>query len=536
MQIKNQSKTILSMRSELTELLYQNYPIGFCATLILASVSVWELLTVEHAGFLIWYIGIIIILLCRLGLLAWYKHTKNKIELLPLHYGLFILGSSITALQWGILASFLMPQNNLQQAFVIIIVTGIIAGAVQSLMASYIAYILYVFMILVPLLAWEILEIKNGNHMYIGIFIAMVFYSIYMATVGARGYKILKNNIHLKFENMELFENLKNYTSHIELLTELAELLAKCISEKEVCEISGKYINQMYPEFSGDIYVLSEKGDCFEVQESWGNVAKTQKIFSKKDCFAVRYGRMYQNSAEVCKHCHQEVGFYLCIPFMDQKEVFGLLHLERESKEPLSEVEQNKVFRIASDIALTLVNLKLKNSLKKQATHDLLTGLFNRQYLQDYLEMEFYRVKRKKLELFIILLDIDNFKQFNDNFGHEMGDAILREIGVFLTSNVRGNDIACRYGGEEFIIVMSEITRDIVQKRAELLREGFKELAILSHNKQLKGITISLGVASYPQNGFSIDEVIDAADKAMYHAKELGRDQVCFAPGSNLHS
>ena len=128
------------------------------------------------------------------------------------------------------------------------------------------------------------------------------------------------------------------------------------------------------------------------------------------------------------------------------------------------------------------------------------------------------------------MLDVDHFKRFNDTFGHEAGDSVLQELGRFLLKYVRGSDIACRYGGEEFILILPEGSLDITSKRAEQLREEIKHLHLKYRHEPLGQITLSLGVASFPEHGLTGQNVIREADAALYRAKREGRDAVRLAP------
>jgi diguanylate cyclase (GGDEF)-like protein/PAS domain S-box-containing protein len=172
---------------------------------------------------------------------------------------------------------------------------------------------------------------------------------------------------------------------------------------------------------------------------------------------------------------------------------------------------------------------KSEASFREQSVRDHLTGLFNRRYLEETLKREMLRAKRKKLSLGIIMLDIDNFKQFNDSYGHPAGDAILQEIAKLLFENIRKEDIPARYGGDEFIIVQPDVSREVVRDRAELLREKTHTINILFRGKRLKKFTLSIGVASFPENGTNYEMLLQAVDNALYHAKQEGRDKVFMA-------
>jgi diguanylate cyclase (GGDEF)-like protein len=186
---------------------------------------------------------------------------------------------------------------------------------------------------------------------------------------------------------------------------------------------------------------------------------------------------------------------------------------------------------VAEHIALALANLKLQDTLRSQSIRDPLTGLFNRRYMEESLEREMRRAGRGRHPVGIIMLDLDHFKRFNDTFGHEAGDTLLREVGAVLQRSIRGEDIACRYGGEEFTLIMPEASLLDAAQRAEQLREAIRSMNIHHRRQQLGPVTISLGVAIYPDHGPTGDAVLRAADAALYQAKARGRDRVAINPG-----
>ena len=158
--------------------------------------------------------------------------------------------------------------------------------------------------------------------------------------------------------------------------------------------------------------------------------------------------------------------------------------------------------------------------------HDPLTGLFNRRHMDEVLAREVQLARRKGRRLSAIMLDIDHFKRFNDQYGHEAGDAVLREVGTLLTSQVRDTDIACRYGGEEFLLLLPEFALEAAADRAEILRLKMHELDLSFQQHHLGRITVSLGVAELPEHAETGDELMAAADAALYQAKRAGRDCV----------
>jgi diguanylate cyclase (GGDEF)-like protein len=170
----------------------------------------------------------------------------------------------------------------------------------------------------------------------------------------------------------------------------------------------------------------------------------------------------------------------------------------------------------------------LQAQLREQAIRDPLTQLFNRRYLQETLERELASAKREGYALAVILLDIDHFKQINDAHGHHAGDLMLQALADLLRNNTRQMDVACRYGGEEFVVIMPGAPRDAAYVRVEQLRVAFERLRVQDGTLALQA-TISLGIAVFPQHGATSDELLRAADDALYAAKAAGRNRAVVA-------
>jgi len=164
--------------------------------------------------------------------------------------------------------------------------------------------------------------------------------------------------------------------------------------------------------------------------------------------------------------------------------------------------------------------------MREQAMTDPLTGLYNRRYLLELLPREFARAKRYGASIAAVMLDIDHFKRINDELGHPAGDAVLRELGYLLKASVRESDVACRYGGEEFVLILPEASLEDVRRRAEALRLGAKSMRLEHRGRPIGPVSISLGIASFPEHASDPEELLRRADEAMYEAKNAGRDTV----------
>jgi diguanylate cyclase (GGDEF)-like protein len=220
----------------------------------------------------------------------------------------------------------------------------------------------------------------------------------------------------------------------------------------------------------------------------------------------------------------------LCLPIVDQGSILGLLSVHDYNKLSRSDADHKKSLllleTLENQLSLSISGIKMRDLLKDQATRDPLTNLFNRRYLEETLQRELHRAQRLSSPVSLIMMDIDHFKNINDTYGHKVGDEVLTKIGSLLKKYYRKSDAACRFGGEEFIVILPEMSLDIAIRRAEQIRAAAAALPLSYQGKGIKGVTISLGVASFPQHGKSMQEVISAADQALYRAKNLGRNRV----------
>ena len=328
-------------------------------------------------------------------------------------------------------------------------------------------------------------------------------------------------------------QELEQRNREITLLAEMGKLLQSCISADEVYAVVAQAARQLFPAESGALGVSDTGRHVIKFVVSWGGVAVSpnETEFPPEHCWALRTGRMHRveniRAAMLCKHlADPRPAAYLCIPLSAQNETLGLLHVSVPASGQLTEGTVQVAATLAEHLGLVLANLELRETLQSQSVRDPLTGLFNRRYLEASLERELSRAKRGKSPLGVVMLDLDHFKSFNDTFGHEAGDDVLRELGTFLQRHVRGADIACRYGGEEFTLILPGASLAVTRARADQLRERIKQLQVDYHGQLLGPLTVSLGVAILPDHGTSGEAVLHAADTALYRAKTEGGDRV----------
>jgi diguanylate cyclase (GGDEF)-like protein len=321
----------------------------------------------------------------------------------------------------------------------------------------------------------------------------------------------------------------------ITMLSEMGDMLRACRNLDEAYAVIEPMVSQLFPRESGAVSVIAPGAALVETVAAWG-MRSGERFFSTDDCWALRRGRPHLveqgRQGLVCKHVGTIADTAsVCVPMLAQGELLGLLHMTIGEQGRSLEARHRFVTTVAEHIALAIANLKLRETLRSQSIRDPLTGLFNRRYMEESLEREMRRATRGRHPVGIIMLDLDYFKRFNDTYGHEAGDDLLRRVGGALQRSIRGEDIACRYGGEEFTLILPEASLVDAAHRAEAIRESIKTLSVDRRRPQIGGVTISGGVATFPDHGPSGDAVLRAADAALYQAKSRGRDRIVMNRG-----
>jgi diguanylate cyclase (GGDEF)-like protein len=320
------------------------------------------------------------------------------------------------------------------------------------------------------------------------------------------------------------------------LLTQMAEVLQACMNEDEAYALVAKVAGQLFAEDHGAVFVTSASRNLVEVRSSWGGFPTAEcGLFKPDECWALRRGRIHSAgdtaTSVPCEHLPRPVpAGSLCVPLAAQGELLGVLYLGRQttSDGTASTADERRQLAqtVAEQLGLAMANLKLREMLRNQSIRDPLTGLFNRRYMEETLERELRRAERGQRPLCVAMLDLDHFKEFNDTFGHEIGDVLLSELGRLLRATIRSGDVACRYGGEEFVLIMPELAADGAQRRLEEICHAVKRLYITHRGQSIGAVTVSGGIATFPEHGTAADELIRVADAALYRAKAVGRDRL----------
>lgn len=325
-------------------------------------------------------------------------------------------------------------------------------------------------------------------------------------------------------------KNLERLNNEKQILSELISNLQECMQLDHAYNSITKCCVQLFSYCSGALYLKQNTQSYFTANASWGKTISKDQVFSATECYALTNKEIYAvNHAENKKLCIHSNTIYshLCIPLISQNESIGLLYLEFNNVQANIEEHQYPLLvNFTEQLSLAIVNIKLRESLRHESTHDQLTGLFNRRFLDSYLQKEIFKMQRTSTELAVIIIDIDHFKNINDTYGHEVGDTVLNKFGKLLETKLRESDIACRYGGEEFVLILSNISPQDAVDRAEKLRIAISNLKFKTNSTLFFSITASFGIACYPQHGTLCEQLFNAADQALYTAKHNGRNQV----------
>jgi len=312
----------------------------------------------------------------------------------------------------------------------------------------------------------------------------------------------------------------------ITLSNKIGEHLQACLSSEEAFDVISHMAGEIFLGRPGALCIINSSRDIAAVQRRWEGV-QHDDTFLLEDCRALRHGRPYSpDSGLVCKHITNK-GASLCLPLVAHGEAVGIIYLDCTQQGVYSEIERAFLILLAEQMALFLANLKMREILRRQSTRDQLTDLYNRRYMEESLAREISRATRNNSVIATLMLDIDHFKKFNDENGHDAGDVILRQVSKLMSENFRASDVVCRYGGEEFVVLMPDATLEAAARKADRFREEVKKLSVVRNGVTLGPLSVSVGIAIFPEHARTSEALIRSADNALYRAKRDGRDRVC---------
>jgi diguanylate cyclase (GGDEF)-like protein len=325
-------------------------------------------------------------------------------------------------------------------------------------------------------------------------------------------------------------------------LNSMGQELQAVDAAAEAYVVLGDSARRLFPNESGALYIVNTALDVLEVANTWGEfpAGSATVEFAHDECLALVEGQAYlvdTDDARLCKHVGIRPFSCLCVPLVAQDETLGVLHLARfespgDRPERSSDgliLRSQLAVTLAEHGALALMNMRLRKELLDQAITDSLSGLFNRRHMEEVLERELRRAIRNDAHVGVVMIDVDHFKIINDTCGHAAGDATIVALSSLLQGRIRGEDLACRYGGDEFLLVFPGASLADSLGRAEQLRGEVERMSVGYGGRELPGMSVSLGVAMFPEHGKTVDALLRAADDALYRAKDEGRNRTIVA-------
>ncbi|SFO03711.1 diguanylate cyclase [Sphingomonas sp. OK281] len=320
-----------------------------------------------------------------------------------------------------------------------------------------------------------------------------------------------------------------------DLLSRMTQRMQGCDTVAELETVVSRFVPKVAPHLAGCLFLLDTTRNVYVAGCSWLDPAHSTVEFSPFACWGVRRGAAHRPSGDAFDvPCDHIVGDALpdsvCLPLVGQNGMLGLLYFERRDdtdRPTLDQVGLNDVYlqMLAENIGLALDNLRLREALRSLAMADPLTMLPNRRQLDDVLARTLVDAERNGTPVSCAMIDIDHFKRFNDDHGHDAGDAVLRAVGATLKDAVRDANLVFRYGGEEFLLLLPGLTADVAADRAEDIRARIGAMRVQYEGRDLGPVTVSIGVAGAPLHA-DWQSVVQTADAALFRAKQAGRNRV----------
>ncbi len=394
----------------------------------------------------------------------------------------------------------------------------------------------------VVVLAVPMHHLKSMTFQLMGILGFMVFLSvgILIATSIFSHRQIIAS---VSAEQAQQDERIKQRTLEIELMHRLANMLAACNNLEEAQLVVKDIVPRILGKANGSISLMRSSRNLLITQLDWGEAWPGSRSFAPDECWSLRKGRSHLSQESYhnlsCEHMSElQHDQTLCIPLTAHGNTIGIMHLYfGEGNIHVDKLTMQLAYSVAEHLGLALANLSLQEKLRSQALSDPLTGLYNRRYFEQKLSEHVSHSSTTREPLSLLMLDLDHFKRFNDNFGHDAGDYVLKEISALLKRSVTDEQIACRLGGEELAIILPHCPMDEASEIAEFIVEQIRELHLEHKGLTLGQLSVSIGVSSYPDPSLDTESLIKMADKSLYAAKDLGRDRVVnFSQYSQLKS
>lgn len=320
-----------------------------------------------------------------------------------------------------------------------------------------------------------------------------------------------------------------------DLLSRMTQRLQGCDNSSDLIDVVRRFAPEIAPGFAGRLYIHDARRNAMRQACDWLSPLWSNEEFPPSNCWGLRRGQTHRPAGNIidipCEHLGGQCSAStICIPLAAQGETIGLLYFEEPGNLTADQIERTEKYleMLAENIGLALANLRLRDALREMAMVDALTGLANRRRFDTALEDAVAVSTRDRSPLACLMIDIDHFKRFNDAYGHDAGDAVLRAVGGVLDDSLREDGVAFRLGGEEFVLLMPGFSLDQAIDRARQVQARIQNLRVQHGHQELGPITASFGLAAYPDHGKPA-QLVQTADAALLRAKAQGRNQIVVA-------
>jgi diguanylate cyclase (GGDEF)-like protein len=316
-----------------------------------------------------------------------------------------------------------------------------------------------------------------------------------------------------------------------DLILQMMHRLQACQAQVELAEVVALFAPQIFPELAGNLYIMNESRSTLAKVSSWLDPQRSEDVFPATACWGLRRGRPHVSSHEhgdiSCQHLHESDVSGLCVPLTAQGDAVGMLYFEERPEGQLA-AEASRLYLelIAENIGLAAANLQLRDKLTNLSIRDALTGLHNRRSLDE--DLNRHARDRAMDQLACMMIDIDHFKRFNDEFGHDAGDEVMRYVAQIISDTIGDAGRAYRFGGEEFTVLLQAASDLQGFELAERVRANIRTTPLSHRGRILGAVSVSIGVASSADRG-AATTILTRADAALLDAKAHGRNMTVLA-------
>jgi diguanylate cyclase (GGDEF)-like protein len=380
--------------------------------------------------------------------------------------------------------------------------------------------------------------LSGAGYLGFSLFVVIALFAFLLRDAVRRG-SFERRISHANDQLETTIEELERRGAEAILLKDARDELQLCVTAKEAQECAVRHFRELVPGSRGATLIINNSRSMLEVAATWNDPSALSDAFDMDACCGLRAGRLrWRKPGQSELNCSHFIGpapdNYVCIPLAAQGDTLGFVFLSFPTKEiaDLASGRMQLVQEMVELASMAIAGLNLRAKLESQSIRDGLTSLFNRHFMEIALEREVQRAVRRHTSLAVLMLDVDYFKVFNDTFGHEAGDVVLRRIAECFQQTVRSEDVVCRYGGEEFVILLPEISEELALAKANTIRQNVSGLRMRLKEETLRSVSVSIGLAMYPSQARDATDLLRMADHALYEAKRGGRDRVVVARGA----